>query len=106
YIILLRSPLLSLYLLPYTTLFRSRDVSSIIGISVKNNCMIVRRRSIFHSSFLLILLVWSKRNKICIKKLSYVLTFHLKHYNINLDRKSTRLNSSHVSISYAVFCLK
>src|SRR5699024_12355051 len=25
---------------------------------------------------------------------------------IFLDRKSTRLNSSHVSISYAVFCLK
>src|SRR5699024_11832099 len=25
---------------------------------------------------------------------------------IVLDRKSTRLNSSHVSISYAVFCLK
>src|SRR5207249_6747852 len=25
---------------------------------------------------------------------------------IHLDRKSTRLNSSHVSISYAVFCLK
>src|SRR5690606_40242772 len=25
---------------------------------------------------------------------------------INLDRKSTRLNSSHVKISYAVFCLK
>src|SRR5699024_12019953 len=24
----------------------------------------------------------------------------------NKDRKSTRLNSSHVSISYAVFCLK
>src|SRR5207249_10121976 len=24
----------------------------------------------------------------------------------NTDRKSTRLNSSHVSISYAVFCLK
>src|SRR5437868_8735277 len=24
----------------------------------------------------------------------------------NSDRKSTRLNSSHVSISYAVFCLK
>src|SRR5207249_6251115 len=24
---------------------------------------------------------------------------------IDLDRKSTRLNSSHVSISYAVFCL-
>src|SRR5699024_12123872 len=25
---------------------------------------------------------------------------------LNTDRKSTRLNSSHVSISYAVFCLK
>src|SRR5699024_7707617 len=27
-------------------------------------------------------------------------------YGVPLDRKSTRLNSSHVSISYAVFCLK
>src|SRR5690625_6233958 len=27
------------------------------------------------------------------------------HYK-NRDRKSTRLNSSHVAISYAVFCLK
>src|SRR5690606_39688362 len=27
-------------------------------------------------------------------------------YNRFLDRKSTRLNSSHVKISYAVFCLK
>src|SRR5690625_5362970 len=27
-------------------------------------------------------------------------------YNHILDRKSTRLNSSHVAISYAVFCLK
>src|SRR5436305_11955079 len=26
--------------------------------------------------------------------------------NVKLDRKSTRLNSSHVRISYAVFCLK
>src|SRR5699024_11944269 len=31
---------------------------------------------------------------------------HLKQYIRTLDRKSTRLNSSHVSISYAVFCLK
>src|SRR5699024_11933604 len=27
-------------------------------------------------------------------------------YAVQVDRKSTRLNSSHVSISYAVFCLK
>src|SRR5699024_12663918 len=30
----------------------------------------------------------------------------LQHLLGGLDRKSTRLNSSHVSISYAVFCLK
>src|SRR5690625_3063345 len=29
-----------------------------------------------------------------------------KHIDFKLDRKSTRLNSSHVAISYAVFCLK
>src|SRR3989338_9736709 len=28
------------------------------------------------------------------------------HFVAHLDRKSTRLNSSHSSISYAVFCLK
>src|SRR5699024_12385100 len=35
--------------------------------------------------------------------------FNVFYTGINmggLDRKSTRLNSSHVSISYAVFCLK
>src|SRR5690242_20939384 len=29
-----------------------------------------------------------------------------RHQRQRLDRKSTRLNSSHMSISYAVFCLK
>src|SRR5258705_8515127 len=28
------------------------------------------------------------------------------HYRAQVDRKSTRLNSSHLGISYAVFCLK
>src|SRR3712207_7610325 len=28
------------------------------------------------------------------------------HFTASLDRKSTRLNSSHANISYAVFCLK
>src|SRR5699024_12707948 len=31
---------------------------------------------------------------------------HIPHTQNSLDRKSTRLNSSHVSISYDVFCLK
>src|SRR5690348_18209937 len=30
----------------------------------------------------------------------------LERFHLELDRKSTRLNSSHPSISYAVFCLK
>src|SRR5690625_6649313 len=30
------------------------------------------------------------------------LVYFLKHYSIEKDRKSTRLNSSHVAISYAV----
>src|SRR5207249_8479539 len=33
-------------------------------------------------------------------------TFLFVGENVPEDRKSTRLNSSHVSISYAVFCLK
>src|SRR5699024_12730632 len=31
---------------------------------------------------------------------------HRHRWSASTDRKSTRLNSSHVSISYAVFCLK
>src|SRR5207253_10486877 len=31
---------------------------------------------------------------------------HQDHVRLQGDRKSTRLNSSHVAISYAVFCLK
>src|SRR5437868_12167031 len=31
---------------------------------------------------------------------------HHADHDLHQDRKSTRLNSSHVSISYAVFCLK
>src|SRR5690242_21596801 len=35
-----------------------------------------------------------------------VLTRHEVDLDATQDRKSTRLNSSHMSISYAVFCLK
>src|SRR5699024_3723860 len=41
---------------------------------------------------------WSMGQKISVDSASMM--------NKGLDRKSTRLNSSHVSISYAVFCLK
>src|SRR5699024_11966690 len=38
--------------------------------------------------------------------LLYIIGIVLFLIGISKDRKSTRLNSSHVSISYAVFCLK
>src|SRR2546430_5016149 len=41
---------------------------------------------------------------------AFVKAFQRQHYNpksiVETDRKSTRLNSSHSQISYAVFCLK
>src|SRR5256885_11138364 len=35
-----------------------------------------------------------------------IYVFPIMESNSSLDRKSTRLNSSHLVISYAVFCLK
>src|SRR5690625_5596350 len=35
-----------------------------------------------------------------------ILAYIIRNKSDNPDRKSTRLNSSHVAISYAVFCLK
>src|SRR6266446_7617458 len=37
---------------------------------------------------------------------AYILDAELQPVPIGVDRKSTRLNSSHLVISYAVFCLK
>src|SRR3712207_7698529 len=36
----------------------------------------------------------------------YLKPMNCPMHNLVLDRKSTRLNSSHANISYAVFCLK
>src|SRR3712207_7901361 len=75
-------------LFPYTTLFRSTLRSyTEFGDKLKRNDLskdeIVR-------SFLAVALA----NFLC------------PNSNVHLDRKSTRLNSSHANISYAVFCLK
>src|SRR5690606_41435862 len=51
-------------------------------------------------------------SKLAGKKVNTLIFPNLDSANINVltffpaDRKSTRLNSSHVKISYAVFCLK
>src|SRR5699024_12139403 len=47
----------------------------------------------------------SNGNKTCVRHIADTNGF-LKQEKGTVDRKSTRLNSSHVSISYAVFCLK
>src|SRR5690625_5407717 len=45
-------------------------------------------------------------SKQLIRSIKYSLLQNIGQFKIRLDRKSTRLNSSHVAISYAVFCLK
>src|SRR5699024_12557654 len=42
----------------------------------------------------------------CIMTFNHILLVSILIVHSIKDRKSTRLNSSHVSISYAVFCLK
>src|SRR3712207_7161066 len=64
-------------LFPYTTLFRSEDVVLDAGVAA---AVVARARAV-HAAL--------GRGE-------------LEH----ADRKSTRLNSSHAHISYAVFCLK
>src|SRR5690606_42161507 len=61
-----------------------------------------------HLSILKILRAYSKVVKTYDFVLKHLSQKYLKNnkYNQKIDRKSTRLNSSHVKISYAVFCLK
>src|SRR5690606_40828962 len=42
----------------------------------------------------------------CMQRMSGIATKTHQYNQLIRDRKSTRLNSSHVKISYAVFCLK
>src|SRR3712207_7865041 len=88
-------------LFPYTTLFRS-------------NFHADEKATIFAFDGML---VSSPINFVSISLLALSVKLRLKMAQINvltkrdlvienLDRKSTRLNSSHANISYAVFCLK
>src|SRR5207248_9792955 len=75
-------------LFPYTTLFRSTIRLSAIGLVYTP---LGETQSIGPDL---------QGNASC--KLMHIRT----HSRLSLDRKSTRLNSSHRTISYAVFCLK
>src|SRR3712207_7596394 len=76
-------------LFPYTTLFRSDGLVTALQLSA-----IVKKSNKSLSCLASIM-----------KELPQVLV-NAKVPNDKKDRKSTRLNSSHANISYAVFCLK
>src|SRR5258707_4663776 len=80
-------------LFPYTTLFRSPGIAAEI---VEND-----KADIDKSDVLLVNYV-----KPSVGTSMEILWAWLAHKISMLDRKSTRLNSSHANISYAVFCLK
>src|SRR5256885_11012739 len=78
-------------LFPYTTLFRSFALSQSRNIQERYNICQKWSSSNDHNSTPLLL--------------SSPLSHRHKNESNLLDRKSTRLNSSHLVISYAVFCL-
>src|SRR5438067_6138067 len=78
-------------LFPYTTLFRSTLVSILAQRFRDNPLKFGRHFSGITRQWLRLFLAEDRS----------------QHFaRCRADRKSTRLNSSHVSISYAVFCLK
>src|SRR5690606_40841916 len=101
---------------------RSSDLATIMAIVIITGFILNRSTNLFNSlaiSALIILLLNPKElfNPGFQLSFSAVLGIAILYPPINktinkfnhkskLDRKSTRLNSSHVKISYAVFCLK
>src|SRR5947207_3590773 len=93
-------------LFPYTTLFRSAVVAGFLWL-----CWRIRKRN---AGLWLVVLSWvvvygAITGSFYVKFMRYMLPLYpfltLMAASV-LDRKSTRLNSSHTVISYAVFCLK
>src|SRR3712207_7818031 len=78
-------------LFPYTTLFRSQSLNSDEDDDDKNS-----KSKVAVEDTGVVIATNSDVQLVIIPKLLEVLR----------DRKSTRLNSSHANISYAVFCLK
>src|SRR5699024_11456512 len=91
-------------LLPYTTLFRSLIFLYDFFL---HGSQIFSTIPAFLQMFLYQFITLPAGQSIYVtwKQIPDNLTLHL-HTSSPLDRKSTRLNSSHVSTSYAVFCLK
>src|SRR5256885_3670443 len=81
-----------------------------------DNCFVVRDLKVINGNTGLFVAMPAKRRKDgTFKDIAHPLNSEtrermekviLAEYDRELDRKSTRLNSSHLVISYAVFCLK
>src|SRR4051812_49871940 len=84
-------------LFPYTTLFRSTGVCAELGKTLAERC---KAKNINAVVFDKNGFMYHGRIKALIRP------WYMKPFLSKTDRKSTRLNSSHMSISYAVFCLK
>src|SRR5947208_8594285 len=86
-------------LFPYTTLFRSvRTKRCERPTARRATCLYEMSLGLFHVA---ILERDASEHDVAIMKVLTIQVVSLKE-----DRKSTRLNSSHQIISYAVFCLK
>src|SRR3712207_7206791 len=88
-------------LFPYTTLFRTLTTSSTMGVVVA--ALEYRKDKWYEVTGILIN---DKLYRLRIRRLTPRECFRLQGFPDWADRKSTRLNSSHANISYAVFCLK
>src|SRR5438874_10045720 len=87
-------------LFPYTTLFRSYQ-----GDTEFASCE--QQRHLFETAPT----DWDRKaiTRVMIEEMRHgwqMCALLMDHFGYSGDRKSTRLNSSHVEISYAVFCLK
>src|SRR5699024_11472758 len=67
-------------------------------------CKVVIKATLARPTWKLLLI--GSKNKPIVLTINPNPTKEIKQEAIKTDRKSTRLNFSHVSISYAVFCLK
>src|SRR3712207_8398322 len=96
-------------LFPYTTLFRSNLVYYHLPLALALLAWEVRRGAPYPILTLAVnALCWLSFHTYAARTGMgpFLLYFAWMAPLIGLDRKSTRLNSSHANISYAVFCLK
>src|SRR5690606_41688889 len=88
-----------LYPLPYTTLFRS-----LLWMTLRSPSRYYSLGFLTVAGFVAGVLFWGGFNTAL--EATNTERFCTSCHEMREDRKSTRLNSSHVKISYAVFCLK